>query len=101
MANPYRVGIELAMTSDHARVLSALSSSLLGIRPHVGQLIGDFGRLKAAIGGALTAAGGSELLSFLAKGIEHTQGLSHEVTQLQKMLGTGSGADVALARMRA
>jgi hypothetical protein len=54
MANPYKVGIELAMSSNHAQVLAALSRSLLGVVPHVNQLIGHFGRLKAAISGALT-----------------------------------------------
>jgi hypothetical protein len=41
MANPYRVGIELAMSSNHAQVLGALSSSLRGIGPLVTQLTGQ------------------------------------------------------------
>jgi hypothetical protein len=35
MANPYRVGIELAMASNHQAVLGALSHSLLGVYPLV------------------------------------------------------------------
>jgi hypothetical protein len=40
MANPYRVGIELAMSSNHAQVLAALSRSLLGVYPLVNRLTG-------------------------------------------------------------
>jgi len=46
MANPYRVGIELAMASNHAQVLGALSHSLLGVFPQVTRLTQHFDRLK-------------------------------------------------------
>ena len=85
MANPYKIGIELAMASNHAAVLGALSSSLLQVHPHVNQLIGSFDRLKLAITGALGIAAGSALLSGLEQLIEKTKGLSHELVQLQKM----------------
>jgi hypothetical protein len=58
VANPYRVGIELAMSSNHAAVLSALSSGLLGVVPHVQQLTTHFNRLATAITGALGIAAG-------------------------------------------
>jgi hypothetical protein len=85
MANPYKVGIELSVLSDHARVLGALSSGLRGVVPHINELIGHFGRLKAAISGALTIGVGTELLSVIEQGIKKTQGLSHELTQLRKL----------------
>jgi hypothetical protein len=58
MAKPYKVGIELSVLSDHARVLGALSSGLRGVVPHINELIGHFGRLQVAIGGG-------ELLSLM------------------------------------
>jgi hypothetical protein len=85
MANPYRVGIELAMSSNHAQVLGALSRSLLGVYPLVNQLTTHFTALKVPIGGALGVAVGAELLSGLGHLIERTKGLSHELTQLRKM----------------
>jgi hypothetical protein len=85
MANPYRVGIELSMASNHAQVLGALSRSLLGVYPLVNQLTGHFNSLKIAIGGALGVAAGSELLSGLGHLITKTKDLSHELVQLQKM----------------
>jgi hypothetical protein len=42
MANPYKVGIELAMASNHAQVLGALSGSLLQIHPKIDSLISHF-----------------------------------------------------------
>ena len=37
MANPYNVAIQLALASNHAAVLGALSHSLLGVYPLVGR----------------------------------------------------------------
>ena len=96
MANPYRVGIELAMSSNHAQVLGALSHSLLGVYPLVSQLTGHFDKLKLAIGGALGVFVGSEMLGGLGKLIEKTKDLSHEMAQLKK-LGL---ADAEIARIR-
>jgi hypothetical protein len=97
MANPYRVGIELSMASNHAAVLGALSRSLLGIYPAVTQLTGHFDKLKFAIGGALGVGAGNELFNMLGKLIEKTKDLSHEKVQLQK-LGL---ADAEIARIQA
>jgi hypothetical protein len=85
MANPYRVGIELSMASNHAQVLGALSRSLLGVYPLVSQLTQHFDQLKLAIGGALSIAVGGEFLSILGHITEKTKGLSHEMTQLRKL----------------
>ena len=85
MANPYRVGIELLMSSNHAQVLGALSRSLLGVFPLVNQLTGHFNRLQLAISGALGVAAGSALLSGLGHLVEKTKNLSHELVQLQKI----------------
>jgi hypothetical protein len=85
MANPYRVGIELAMSSNHAAVLAALSRSLLGVYPHVQQLTGHFNQLRTAIGGALGIGAGSELMSMLVDLTKKTKDLSHELTQLRKL----------------
>jgi hypothetical protein len=47
MAMPYEVGVKLAMSSNHAQVLGALSSALLGVHAKVNQLIGAFDKLSA------------------------------------------------------
>src|SRR5437660_1224338 len=88
MANPYKVGIELTMASNHAQVLGALSRSLLGVYPHVTKLTEHFNSLKVAIGGALSVAAGAELFRMLGKLTEATKMYSHELTQLEK-LGIG------------
>jgi hypothetical protein len=88
MANPYRVGIELTMASNHAGVLAALSRTLLGIHPQIDSLIGHFDRLKTAIGGALGVTAGVEMIKVLKNLTEATAGYSHELVQLEK-LGIG------------
>jgi hypothetical protein len=75
MANPYKVGIELAMASNHAQVLGALSGSLLNIHPQIDRLIGHFGRLKLAITGALGVGAGTEIFRGLEQFIEKTKEL--------------------------
>jgi hypothetical protein len=93
MANPYQIGIELAMSSNHAQVLGALSRHLLGVYSHVGQLTTQFSRLGVAISGALGIAAGSELLKGLTHLVTKTKDLSHEIVQLQKMGLTNAEID--------
>src|SRR5438045_3377727 len=97
MANPYKVGIELAMSSNHAAVLGALSSALIGVHPHVTKLTEHFGKLQTAIAGALGIGTGMAIFGAIDKLIDKTKGLSHEVVQLQK-LGL---AEPEIARIRA
>ena len=59
----YKIGVKLAMTSNHSQVISALSSSLLGVNAKVSQLTGGFSRLKLAIGGAFGVFAGEKMIA--------------------------------------
>ena len=77
----YKIGVKLAMTSNHAQVFSALSSGLLGVHTKVNQLTGGFDKLKLAIGGAFGVFAGKEILGEIAAIVEKTKDLSHELAQ--------------------
>lgn len=94
----YRIGVKLAMTSNHAQVFSALSSGLLGINTKVNQLTGGFNKLKVAIGGAFGVFAGKEILGGITAIVEKTKDLSHELAQIEKL---GGDASVKAANARA
>jgi hypothetical protein len=79
----YKVAVALAMTSNHAQVLGALSSQLLGVHAKVNQLAGGFNRLKLAIGSALAVTAGTEVFKTMGKMVEHGEKLVHYQTQLR------------------
>jgi flagellar hook-basal body complex protein FliE len=99
MANPYLVSIELAMASNHAAVLGALSRHLLGIHQQVGTLHSGFTRLGTAITGAIGVFAGAKLLEGMVHLVEKTKELSHEWVQIEK-LGINA-ADQARVRAEA
>lgn len=76
------------MSSNHAAVLSALSSSLLGVHAQVNKLQGGFSRLKLAIAGALSVTAGAALFDVMAKIVDKTKDYSDELVKL-KQLGGG------------
>src|SRR5262249_27363359 len=87
MTNPYRVGIELAMSSNHETVLKALSGSLLGVGRVVDDLHGKFSRLGTAIGGALSVFAGVELAKGLVDLAKASGDVSHEWTKIHGIMG--------------
>jgi hypothetical protein len=45
MPEVYKVGIRLALSSNHEQVFAALSRGLLGVQPTINQLQNNFGKL--------------------------------------------------------
>jgi hypothetical protein len=87
MAIDYRIAVAIALSSNHNMVLSALSAHLLRIHTSVGQLTGNFNRLKLAIGGALAVGGGVLILETMTKLIEKTKEYSDELVKLESLGG--------------
>jgi hypothetical protein len=80
------------MSSNHASVLSALSSSLLGVHAQVNKLQGGFSRLKLAIGGALSVTAGMALFGVMEKLVDKTKDYNDELIKLQRLGGAMSQA---------
>ena len=78
----YRVAIALALTSNHNRVLSALSEQMLGVHAGVKELEGGFNRLKWAIRGMLGAGASIGVVTVLAKVAEHGKELLNQQAQM-------------------
>jgi hypothetical protein len=88
----YKIGIALSMSSNHAAVLSALSSHLLGVHAKVNNLTGGFSRLKFAIGGALSVAAGFTILDTMVKLVDKTKEYSDELVKLERLGGPMAAA---------
>jgi hypothetical protein len=58
VADIYKIGLSLMMSSNHAQVLSALSQHLLGVHANVDKLQEKFSKLKLAIAGAFAVTAG-------------------------------------------
>ena len=83
----WKVAIALSMSSNHTAVLSALSSSLLGVHAQVNKLESGFSRLKLAIGGALSVTAGMALFGVMQKIVDKTKDYSDELVKLQRLGG--------------
>jgi hypothetical protein len=87
------------MSSNHAAVLSALSSSLLGVHTQVSKLQGGFSRLKLAIGGALSVTAGMALLGVMERIVDKTKDYNDELIKLKAlggpMLGSVSSGEMS------
>ena len=88
----YKISIALAMSSNHAAVLSALSSHLLGVHANVEKLQGGFTKLKTLIGGALAVGAGVTILDTMVKLVEKTKDYSDELVKLERLGGGMSQA---------
>ena len=88
----YKIGILLSMSSNHANVLSALSSQLLHVHTNVNTVTGGFTRLKGAIAGALSVTAGVTILATMEKLIEKTKGYSDELVKLERLGGPMAAA---------
>lgn len=94
MTDVYKIGVSLAMTSNGAQVLGALSKHLLGIHTQTNQLTGGFNRLKLAIGGALAIAGGVALIGAFKKPLEEAAKYQTQLARF-KQFGMADGINAA------
>lgn len=102
MADVYKIGVSLAMSSNHAAVLSALSSHLLGVHTQVNNLRQNFGRLGLAIGGAFSIAAGLKLVGVMEDIIDKTKEYNRELVALKNLGGeTGAAAQSGYISKRA
>lgn len=93
MAAPYLVKVAISMSSNHATVLGALATHLMGIHGHVRQLQSGFSRLHVAIGSALAFGAGAGLLTVMGKLVVKTKDYSEELVKIER-LGGGMAAAV-------
>jgi hypothetical protein len=96
----YRVAIALALNSNHAAVLSALSSNLLGVHAQVDRLHGGFSVLQKLIPGALAIGAGLALLKTMVSIVEKTKDYSDELVKLQRLGGAMAPAVASGAMSR-
>jgi hypothetical protein len=92
VADVYKVGVSLVMSSNHGQILGALASHLGLVDKKVAGLLGSFGQLKLAITGALSGFAAAGLLGAMTGLVEKTKDLSHELTQIEKLGGSASSA---------
>jgi hypothetical protein len=98
MSEVYKVGIALALTSNHGQVLGALSKSLLGVHADVDKLTGAFSKLGGVIKGALCIYAGEKLFGGLEKLVKAGSEIVHQ--QMMTIAGMSS-KEVAEATARA
>jgi hypothetical protein len=85
MIEAHKIGVSLAMTSNHAQVLGALAHDLLGVEKNIKSIENSWTRVGTAIGGAFAIVTGGAILRGLVSIIEKTKELSHEMSQIEKM----------------
>jgi hypothetical protein len=85
MIEVHKIGVHLAMTSNHAEVLQALSRDLLGIHPKLEDLKKNIGTIGPALGGAFAIITGGLIIKGLIDIIDKTKELSREMSQIEKM----------------
>jgi len=95
MANVYRIGVQIAMSSNGTALLSVLSRNLLGVNANVDALGKGFGRLKLAIGGALAIGAGAAILGGVWKAVNASKEYANQLS-LMNTLGERQ-VDVAKA----
>src|SRR6185436_12712731 len=81
MSNIYRIGVNIAMSSNGPQLLSALSHHLLGVNANVNQLTGGMNRLKLALGGAFAIAGGVALAGMFKAPLDEARKFEMAVTK--------------------
>ncbi len=91
----YRIGVQIAMTSNAAQVLGALSRELLGIHVRAKDLEGGLNRIKLAAVGMGSALAGAAVLGGMAKLVDHGKEFVHQQS-LMAQAGV-SQADIAHA----
>jgi hypothetical protein len=84
----YKIGIALAMSSNHNAILSGLAAQLLGVHANVNNLTGGFTKLKTAIGGALAIGAGVGVLDVMIKLVDKTKEYSDELAKLETLGGS-------------
>jgi len=81
MSNIYRIGVNIAMTSNGSQVLGVLGRELLGLDARVGGLTKGFSRLKLAIGGALAIGAGVAILGAFKGPLEEARKFEMAMTK--------------------
>jgi hypothetical protein len=89
MTNVYRIGVNLAMTSNSSAVMGVLGRELLGLHGQVGKLEKGFGRLKLAVAGALSIGAGVAILGMFKAPLDEARKFQMEVTKFGN-LGLGA-----------
>ncbi|MGH7212129.1 MAG: hypothetical protein ACREF1_11790, partial [Acetobacteraceae bacterium] len=99
MADVYRVGIEIAMTSNAGQALGVIASGLAGLGRQAKALESDLAHVRAAAIGAMTVIGGTFVRRSFADAVKHGADLVH---QQDRMKAAGiSQADIASATAEA
>lgn len=84
MTDVYRVGVNIAMASNGAQLLGAISRNLLGVHANVKQLEGGFNNLKLAIGGALAIGAGVALVGMFKAPLDEARKLEMAVGRFSR-----------------
>jgi hypothetical protein len=96
MTNVYRIGVSLAMSSNSSQVLGVLGRELLGVHGKVKDLEKGFGRLKLAIGGALSIGAGLAILASFKAPLDEARKFEMAVTRFSTFgLGTARTREAA------
>ncbi|GGH14892.1 hypothetical protein GCM10007036_14500 [Alsobacter metallidurans] len=85
----YKIGVNLAVTSNAPQFFSALSQQVLHLHANVNKLQGGLNRLHMVIAGGLAAKAGLGIFHGIKATLDVAKDLSHELVQIQKLGITG------------
>src|SRR5229473_153476 len=83
MADVYKVGVSIMLTSNMSALLGVMAKQLTGINSQVKNLATTWGRSATIIKGAMAAVVGVEVIKGYAKLVQHGEKLIHYQTQLR------------------
>jgi hypothetical protein len=83
MADVYKIGVSILLTSNASGVLTAMSRQLTGIDSKVKNLATSWGKTATIIKGSMTAIAGAEVIKGYIKLVSHGERLVHYQTQLR------------------
>jgi hypothetical protein len=89
MADPYRIGVSIALANGVSPVLAIIGRDLLGLRSTIRGIEAAFGGWATAIGGVAAILGGSAMIGGLVAIAKHGGDVNHQM-ELMKAAGMGN-----------
>lgn len=84
MANVYKIGVQLAMSSNAAQILGVLGRELLGVNTKVKDLEGGLNRVKLALVGVAAIGAGTALASSFVEPIKKAMEFERTVARFRQ-----------------
>src|SRR5882724_9291546 len=86
MADPYRIGVSIALANGVSPVLAIIGRDLLGLNTSIRRIEGAFGGWVTALGGVAAILGGTALVGGMVALAKHGGDVNHQL-ELMKIAG--------------